>query len=143
MGLIGNFEHKLDAKGRLVIPACFREELGTRVIATTTDNKCIKLYSERNWEEDFLLPLYELSKKDENGDEIQRLILANSFKQEIDSMGRMLIPEKLRISANIVQDVCINGNNKKLEIWDSARWKQFMSDSEKLISNINKLIPGL
>ena len=142
MGLIGNFEHKLDAKGRLVIPACFREELGTRVIATTIDNTCISLYSERNWEE-VVSRLNEQSMQSTNGAKLQRLILANSFKQEIDSMGRTLIPEKLRLSANIVQDVCINGNNKKLEIWDSARWKQFMSDSEELISDINTLIPGL
>ena len=142
MGLIGNFEHKFDAKGRLVIPACFREELGSRVVATTTDNSCISLYSERNWEE-VVLRLNELSRQSSNGEKIQRRILANSFKQEIDSMGRMLIPETLRRDTNIVQDVCVNGNNLKLEIWDSARWKKFMSDSEELVSEINTLIPGL
>jgi len=144
MGLIGNFEHKLDAKGRLVIPACFREELGSRFVATTTDHKCIKLYSECNWENDFLPRLHEFSIQEEDGDEIQRFILANSYKQEIDSMGRTLIPEKLRLAVGITGEVCINGNNKKLEIWDSARWKELMRDSEKKhISNINKLIPGL
>jgi len=142
MGLIGNFEHKLDAKGRLVIPACFREELGPRVVATTTDNTCISLYSESNWEE-VVLRLNELSRLSPNGDRIQRRILANSFKQEIDAMGRTLIPEALRFAVNITGDVCVNGNNKKLEIWDSARWKKFMSDSEELISDINTLIPGL
>ena len=142
MGLIGNFEHKLDAKGRLVIPACFREELGTRIISATIDNSCISLYSERNWE-DVVSRLDELSRQSRNGDRIQRRILANSFKQEIDSMGRTLIPETLRLAANIVQDVCVNGNNRKLEIWDSARWHQFMNDSEELISDINTLIPGL
>ena len=142
MGFIGNFEHKLDAKGRVVIPAGFREELGTRVVATTIDNTCISLYSERNWE-DVVLRLNELSKQSRNGERIQRRILASSFKQEIDSMGRTLIPETLRLAANIVQDVCVNGNNQKLEIWDSAHWKQFISDSEELISDINTLIPGL
>ena len=143
MGLIGNFEHKLDAKGRLVIPSCFREELGSRVVVTTIDNLCISLYSERNWEEDFLLRIDEINKKSKNGANTQRRILANSFKQEIDSMGRMLIPETLRRDTNILQDVCVNGNNKKLEIWDSARWKKFMIDSEELVSEINTLIPGL
>ena len=142
MGLLGNLEHKLDAKGRLVIPACFREELGSLVVATTIDKSCISLYSERNWEE-VVSRLNEINTQSKNGANTQRRILANSYKQDIDSMGRMLIPETLRRDTNIVQDVCVNGNNKKLEIWDSARWKQFMSASEKLISNINKLIPGL
>ena len=142
MGLFGNFESKLDAKARLVIPARFREELGSRVIATTIDNTCISLYSEQNWDE-VVLRLNEMSRQSSKGDMIQRRILANSFKQEIDSMGRMLIPETLRSAANIVQDVCVNGNNKKGEIWDLTRWKQFMSDSEELASEIRTLIPGL
>jgi MraZ protein len=77
------------------------------------------------------------------GDDIQRRILANSYKIEIDSMGRILIPEKLRASANIVQDVCINGKDKKLEIWDSTRWQIFINESEKLVPEISALIPGL
>ena len=142
MGLIGNFEHKLDAKGRLVIPACFREELGTRFVATTIDKTCISLYSERNWEE-VVSRLNEQSKQSTNGAIMQRRILANSFKLDIDSMGRTLIPETLRLAVNITQDVYVNGNNKKLEVWDSSRWRQFMSDSEELITDINTLIPGL
>ena len=147
MGLIGNFEHKLDAKGRLVIPACFREELGTRFVATTIDKTCISLYSECNWEE-VVLRLNEASTNEASTQSskaaiMKRRILAYSFKQEIDSMGRTLIPETLRLAAGITGDVCINGNNKKLEIWDSVRWKQFISDSEELIFDINTLIPGL
>jgi len=142
MGFIGNFEHKLDAKGRVVVPACFREEIGSRVVVTTIDNTCISLYSERNWEE-VMLRLNELSGQSSKGARIQRRILANSFKQEIDSMGRMLIPETLRLAANIVQDVCVNGNGKKLEIWDSERWKQFMNDPEGDVPDIDGYIPGL
>jgi MraZ protein len=142
MSLIGNFEHKLDAKGRLVIPSCFREELGTRVVATSISNECISLYSERNWE-DVVTRLEEISKQSPKGDTAQRRILANSFRLEVDSMGRVLISEKLRKAAGIEQDVCINGNNKKLEIWDSALWRKFMGDSEELVPDINALVPGL
>jgi MraZ protein len=142
MGLFGGYEGKIDAKGRLVIRASFREELGSCVVATTIDNTCISLYSERNWEE-VVLRLNELSRQSLNGARIQRRILANSFKQEVDSMGRMLIPETLRFSANIVQDVHVNGNNQKAEIWDLAHWKQFMNDTEELVPDINALIPGL
>jgi MraZ protein len=144
MGLIGNFEHKLDAKGRVVIPVNFREELGSRIVATTIDNTCISLYSERNWEE-VVLRLNELSRQSPNGEKIQRRILANSFKQEMDAMGRMLIPETLRLAVNIniSQDVSVNGINKKAEIWDLERWRQYMTDSNELIPDIKTLIPGL
>ena len=142
MGLSGNFESKLDAKARLVIPARFREELGTRVIATTIDNTCISLYSERNWEE-VVLRIEEESKQTSKIAKSRRRIMASSFPQEIDSMGRMLIPEKLRSLTNIAQDVCVNGNNRKVEIWDSVRWGQFESDAEADILDIDTLLPGL
>ncbi|MDR1510992.1 MAG: division/cell wall cluster transcriptional repressor MraZ [Synergistaceae bacterium] len=142
MGLIGNFDHKLDAKGRLVLPACFRDELGPSVVAAVTGSQCISIYSEKSWSA-VIERLEELSVQSSKGDDIQRRILANSYKVEIDSMGRVLIPEKLRAFANIVQDVCINGKNKKLEIWDLSRWRNFMSESEKLVPEISALIPGL
>jgi MraZ protein len=142
MGFIGNFEHKLDAKGRVVIPAGFRDELGSRVVATSINDECISLYSERNWGE-VVERLEGISKQSSSGEKAQRRILANSYKLEIDSMGRVLIPEKLRLFAKIIQDVCINGNNKKVEIWDSALWEKFMSDSEELIPEISTLIHGL
>jgi MraZ protein len=142
MGLIGNFEHKLDAKGRVVIPSCFREELGSRVVAASIDNECISIYSEHSWEET-VERLEELSKQSVNGEKVRRRIMASSYWLEIDSMGRVLIPEKLRSNANIVQDVCINGNLKKLEIWDSERWQKFMGDTDELVPEICVLAPGL
>jgi MraZ protein len=142
MGFIGNFEHKLDAKGRLVIPACFRNELGSSVVATSINDECISLYSERNWEE-VVERLDKISKQSASGEKAQRRILANSYKLEIDTMGRILIPENLRLFAKIIQDVCINGNNKKVEIWDAALWQKFMSESEELITEISALIHGL
>jgi MraZ protein len=143
MGLIGNFEHKLDAKGRVVIPACFRDELGSRVVATTTDNKCISLYSEDSWEE-VLTRVGEAAKQvPEKGAAIQRRLMSGSFYLDIDSMGRVLLPDKLRSITSIAQDVCVNGNNNKLEIWDASLWRKFIEESEDLVPEISALIPGL
>jgi MraZ protein len=142
MRLIGNFDHKLDAKGRLVLPACFRDELGSRVVAAVIGGQCISVYPEDSWSK-VMERLETLSVESSKGDDIQRRILANSYSLEIDSMGRVLIPEKLRNSVNILQDVCVNGKGKKLEIWDVTRWQNFVSESEKLETEINILIPGL
>jgi MraZ protein len=142
MRLIGNFDHKLDAKGRLVLPACFRDELGSRVVATVIGGRCISVYPEESWVK-VMERLEALSVESSKGDDIQRRILANSYNLEIDSMGRVLIPEKIRTSVNIVQDVCINGKGKKLEIWDAACWQVFVKESAELEPEINTLIPGL
>jgi MraZ protein len=142
MRLIGNFDHKLDAKGRLVLPACFRDELGSRVVATVIGGRCISVYPEESWVK-VMERLEALSVESSKGDDIQRRILANSYNLEIDSMGRVLIPEKIRTSVNIVQDVCINGKDKKLEIWDATRWQIFVKESVELEPEINTLIPGL
>ena len=125
-----------------MIPACFRDGLGSHVVAASINNECISLYSERNWESG-TERLEELSKQSTMGEKIQRRILGNAFKIEIDKMGRVLIPENLRGAAKITQDVIVAGVNKKLEVWDAGLWQKFMSDSEELVPEINKLIPGL
>ncbi|MDR3280594.1 MAG: cell division/cell wall cluster transcriptional repressor MraZ [Synergistaceae bacterium] len=142
MGLIGNFDHKIDAKGRLVLPACFREELGSRVVAAITEGTCVSVYSQSSWES-VIERLEDIAVKSTAGADIKRRVLANSFHLEIDSMGRILVPEKLRSRLQIGPDVCVNGNNKKLEIWDLSTWQKFMNDSEPLATEINVLIPGL
>ncbi|MDR0765110.1 MAG: hypothetical protein LBE65_05930 [Synergistaceae bacterium] len=142
MSFKGAFEHKLDSKGRIVVPSCFREELGERIVITSMGKKYVSVYSEENWqavvdriEEDALKTL--------NGSDARRVVMSLSFSVEVDSTGRILLPEKMRSDVGIAQDVFIIGNNKKIEIWDSARWHKFIEESETLISEINALFPGL
>jgi MraZ protein len=142
MSFIGSFEHKLDSKGRIVVPSCFREELGARVVITSVDKKCISVYSEKNWGP-VADRLEENALKTLSGSDAKRLIMSLSFAIEIDSAGRILMPEKMRSGVGIVQDVFIIGNNKKIEIWDSSRWRKFIEESDGLISAINELLPGL
>jgi MraZ protein len=142
MELLGSFIHKFDTKGRLVLPSCFREELGSRVVAAIVDAHCISIYSEKNWEIT-AARLKDASTASAKGSVIQRRILANSHKLEIDSMGRILIPENLRSKAKILQDVSVNGKGNKLEIWDLAHWNEFMSETDPLLDEIAELVPGL
>ncbi|MDR1965309.1 MAG: cell division/cell wall cluster transcriptional repressor MraZ [Synergistaceae bacterium] len=142
MKAIGGFDHKLDPKGRIVLPSCFREALGDRVVAAVIDGQCISVYSESSWE-DVIARLNEISMQSSKGDAIQRRILAYSFMLEIDSMGRILIPEKLRATVGIIQNVRVNGKDKKLEIWDRSLWEKFMSETESLASDVRELVPGL
>ena len=142
MSFKGTFEHKLDSKGRIVVPSCFRVELGEHIVITAMGKRCISVYPEENWpavveriETDALKTL--------NGSDARRIIMSRSFSIDVDSTGRILLPEKMRSDVGIVQDVFIIGNNKKIEIWDSGCWQKFLEESEQLISDIDALFPGL
>jgi MraZ protein len=144
MSFNGSFEHKLDSKGRIVVPSCFREELGEHIVITSMDQKCIAVYSKENWQTAVVDRVEENALKSLNGADAKRIIMSLSYSVEIDSTGRILLPEKMRSGVGIVQDVFIVGNTKKIEIWDSARWHKYVAEREQqLLTEIQALLPGL
>jgi MraZ protein len=143
MSFNGSFEHKLDSKGRIVVPACFREELGEHIVITSMDQKCVSVYSRENWQRAVVERVEENALKTSNGADTKRLIMSLSYSVEVDSTGRILLPEKMRASVGIVQDVFIVGNANKIEIWDSARWQKFVEETGPLLSELHALLPGL
>ncbi|MDR3165501.1 MAG: hypothetical protein LBU13_07965 [Synergistaceae bacterium] len=142
MSFIGSFGHKLGSKGRIVVPSCFSEELAKRIVVTSLDKKCVSVYSEKNWQP-VVDRIEENALKTLNGADARRLIMFFSYSLEVDAPGRIFLPEKVRSWVSIVQDVFIIGNHKKIEILDSSRWLRFIGESERLISEINELLPGL
>ena len=124
--LAGSFEHKLDNKGRLVLPARFRGELGNVVVATIGFEHCIILYTVSRWQ-DFegklnTLPSFKKSTRD-----LRRALFSNAMEQEIDSAGRIILPPALRNYGGINQEITVVGVDDHIEIWDSARWKEYNS----------------
>jgi MraZ protein len=130
--LFGHYVHKLDAKGRIVLPARFRDELGQFVMATISIEKCISVFPMPQWE----VLLDSLSeKKTGSGNErmLRRMIMASAHELEIDVAGRILLPQLLRNYAGINQEVSVNGNDNRLEIWDLATWND---DWEKALQKL-------
>ncbi len=124
--LAGSFEHKLDNKGRLVLPARFRGELGNVVVATIGFEHCIILYTVSRWQ-DFegklnTLPSFKKSTRD-----LRRALFSNAMEQEIDSAGRIILPLALRNYGGINQEITVVGVDDHIEIWDTARWKEYNS----------------
>lgn len=122
--LAGSFGHKLDSKGRTVLPARFRGELGNVVVATIGFEHCIILYTMSRWK-DFegklnTLPSFKKSTRD-----LRRALFSNAMEQEIDSAGRINIPLPLRKYAGIDQEITIVGVEDHIEIWDAAKWKEY------------------
>ena len=116
--MIGQYQHNIDAKGRLFIPAKFREELGDAFYVTIGLDGCLSVYSDAKWadltEKFDALPLSKARS--------MRVLFANAAKCEPDAQGRILIPAKLREYAALDKEVIINGAAKCLELWNPERW---------------------
>lgn len=116
--VIGQYQHNIDAKGRLFIPAKFREELGDSFYVAIGLDGCLSVYSDTKWEDLMAkfhaLPVSQATK--------MRAFFAKAAKCEPDAQGRILIPAHLRQYAALEREVIINGMSKCLELWNPERW---------------------
>ena len=123
--LIGQFEHSLDAKGRINVPAKLREDLGDRFIITRGLDECVAIYSLEEWS------VWEEKLKaqpESKARHLKRFFFAGASEVEPDKQGRILIPPMLRQYAHLEKDVVVIGANDRAEIWDKDRW--YESDSQ-------------
>lgn len=123
--LMGTYEHRLDTKARLVLPAKIREKLGDVVVASVGMENCVSLYSVEEWNS-FLAKLKDrpfFSRS--NTRELLRIILSSAHELILDGTGRVLLPPVLREYANLTQEVVVNGVNDHVEIWDKTRWTNY------------------
>ena len=142
MGFTGSYTHKLDSKGRVVLPAKFREELGLCVVAAIGIEPCVTLYSPKRWEL-VLDTLQNLSSGASRSRDLRRIILASAHELEIDNMGRILLPGPLRAHGEIHQDVVINGNGDKIEVWNTSKWEIYQIEVLKALRDVAEGIEGL
>ena len=116
--MTGTYEHTIDAKGRLFIPAKLREELGDTFYLAMGVDACLAIYPQETWErftEKFAsLPMSQ--------SKAMRPLFANASKCELDSQGRIVVPQKLRQYAALDKDVVIIGVNDRAEIWSAESW---------------------
>lgn len=117
----GQHRHGIDAKGRIIFPAKYREELGEYFYITRGLDHFLLVYPENEWKilEDQLKSL-PMSK----GSEIQRFFFNNTEKASFDKQGRVLIPSHLRDYGNLTKDIVIAGVSNRLEIWDAAKFDE-------------------
>ena len=116
--MTGTYEHSIDAKGRLFIPAKLREELGVTFYLAMGVDECLAIYPQETWnrftEKFASLPMSQ-SKK-------MRSLFANAARCELDSQGRIVIPQKLRKYAGLEKAAVIIGVNDRAEIWSAETW---------------------
>ena len=126
--LIGEFEHSLDAKGRVAIPNKFREDLGESFFLTKGVDCCLFVLPESEWNRlEEKLRLMPISK----AKTLQRFFFSGAAKVETDKQGRILVPSSLRSYANLEKDVTFVGVSSRAEIWSSTAWNQLTSSITK------------
>lgn len=125
----------LDSKGRLAVPAKFREVLqlraGGKLVITADSTSCLLLYPAPDWEP-IQQKLMGLSSFSPRTRDLQRLLVGNASDVDVDGAGRILIPGPLRRFAGLEKDVALVGQGVRFELWDEAKWSAQMEKSSIL-----------
>ena len=120
---MGEYSHSLDTKGRLIMPAKLRQDIGDKFILTKGLDGCLFAFSQEEWL-NFEEKLKSLPLSDKNARNFVRFFLSGATECEIDKQGRFLIPNNLRTAANLDKDVVIIGVGTRLEIWNKETWEK-------------------
>jgi len=121
--LIGEYEHSLDAKGRLIMPAKLREDIGEKFIVTKGLDGCLFAFSLSEWT-NFEQKLRTLPISNKDARLFTRFFFAGASDCEIDKQGRFLISSNLREFAGLEKDVVIVGMDSRIEIWSKDKWQK-------------------
>lgn len=132
---MGEYQHNIDSKGRLIVPVKFREELGAKFVLTRGMDGCLFGYPQHEWKilEEKLKEL-PLAKKDTRA--FVRFFYSAATECEIDKQGRINIPATLRSHANLDKCCAIIGVSNRIEIWDEAKWHEFSDEAEENFDQI-------
>lgn len=133
----GSFDHSLDGKGRVIIPASFREALGEDFTITINPNKtAIAIYPKEMWDKQ-LEVLSQINPMDRVGMQYQRYVMSVSFSgNSMDAQGRVLVPAKLRSKIGLTRDIVFVGLNRYIEIWDAEVYAKMEAQTEEDFENL-------
>ena len=129
---LGSYQHNLDDKGRLMIPARFRETLDGGAYITQGFDRCLMVMTGQYFRQ-VIDNLNTLSLTDPNARLLRRLVMATAFQVEIDKVGRVLVPQSLRTFAGLEGEAIVAGQGEYFEVWAPADWDEqlkLMQDTE-------------
>ena len=139
---MGEYNHTVDPKGRLIIPAKFREQLGDEFVVTKGLDGCLFVFPQNEWES-FQGKLKTLPLINKDARKFTRFFLAGAAEMEVDKQGRILIPSVLREFASLEKDVVFVGVGSRIEIWNRAGWDESISgyddDMDEVAENMDSL----
>ncbi len=120
---MGEYSHSIDAKGRLIMPAKYREQLGNEFVVTKGLDGCLFVYPQEEWQS-IETKFREVPLTTKDARKFSRFFFAGAAACEIDKQGRILLPSVLREFAGLEKDVVLVGVLNRIEIWDKAKWEE-------------------
>jgi MraZ protein len=141
--LLGTHSPKLDEKGRLVLPAKFRDEMEGGVVMTKGQDRCVVLWPADEFAA-YASRLNAASRSDSAVRSYMRVLFSGAFDQTPDKQGRITVPVGLRDYASLEKGVVVAGNGSTAEIWDGPAWNQYLEVQESQFSELaEEVVPGM
>ena len=139
---LGTYQPRLDEKGRLILPAKFRDALAEGLVVTRTQDRALAVYPRATFEAKMtsLLSAPSTVKEVRN---YQRMLMAGASDEVPDRQGRVTIPPNLRAYAGLDRDVVVIGAGDRAEIWDAETWQQYSEGSEESFSDMDNEFTAL
>lgn len=132
---MGEFHHNVDEKGRMIIPAKFREDLGSTFVVTRGMDKCLFVYPEHEWRQlEQKLKSLPFTKKDARA--FIRFFFSGATESELDKQGRVNLPSTLRTYAKLEKECVVIGVSNRVEIWSKEVWEEYFAESEESFAEI-------
>ncbi len=140
--LMGEYNHSLDAKGRVILPADFRNELGESFIITKGLDNCLFIYPQSEWEQ-LSVKLRQLPLAKTEARAFVRFFFAGARQVELDKQGRFLIPATLREHASLKKDAVLIGVSNRIEVWSKDEWLKYNEEITPSVSAIAETLAEL
>lgn len=140
---MGEYEHTLDDKGRLIMPARFREELGLRFVVTRGLDRCLFVYPLSGWTRLVEEKLQALPLGKTEARAFVRTLMSGATECELDKQGRIMLPANLRAYAGLEKDAVVIGVSSRVEIWAKDEWEKYSSAAEASFGEIAETVVGL
>ncbi|SPT53923.1 cell division protein MraZ [Actinomyces bovis] len=139
---MGTHAPRLDDKGRLILPAKFREELAGGVVITRGQDHCLYAFPVKEFEEMYhqlrSAPLAQKQARD-----YVRVMLSGADQQVPDKQGRITLPQNLRAYAGLERDLAVVGSGARVEIWDAKAWETYLAEQEQVFADTaEEVLPG-
>ena len=140
---LGTHEPRLDEKGRLILPAKFREELASGLVITKGQERCLYVFPSVEFAS-ITETLRQAPVTAKSARDYMRVMFAGAHDEIPDRQGRITIPQGLRTYASLEKECVVIGANTRVEIWDASSWREYLADREKGFSEVSEeVFPGL